>query len=190
VLQTRQRSSMSWTDSRVVLYCFHGKQQGYRNIRIRSSDTDIFCILLHYALELQGVTIRFDTVCRNKTSEICQESPICARALWNWGDFCNVLIGLTFPIPLNALVASQHVNACRPKRAVHNSCWYCCANLVFLMGMPFTLQVMMVPAYVAQKFNQLNRHRKKLIHELFFIVSMENNKDTEILELRWYHHNL
>jgi hypothetical protein len=42
--------------------------------------------------------------------------------------------------------------------------------------------VMMVPAYVAQKLNQLNRHRKKLIHELFFIVSMENNKDTELLE--------
>jgi hypothetical protein len=43
------------------------------------------------------------------------------RALWNWGDFCNVLIGLTFPIPLNALVVSQRVNACRPKSAVHNS---------------------------------------------------------------------
>ena len=35
------------------------------------------------------------------------------------------------------------------------------------MGMPFILQVMMVPAYVAQKLNQLNRHRKKLIHEFF-----------------------
>jgi hypothetical protein len=50
------------------------------------------------------------------------------------------------------------------------------------MGMPFIWQVMMVPAYVAQKLNQLNRHRKKLFNELFFIVSMENNKDTEILE--------
>jgi hypothetical protein len=38
------------------------------------------------------------SICRNKSSEICQESPICARALWNWGDFCNILIGLTFPI--------------------------------------------------------------------------------------------
>jgi ribosome-associated translation inhibitor RaiA len=37
-------------------------------------------------------------------------------------------------------------------------------------------------AYVAQKLYQLNRHRKKLIHELFFTVSMENNKDTELLE--------
>ena len=36
--------------------------------------------------------------------------------------------------------------------------------------------------YVAQKLNQLNRHRNKLFKELFFIVTMENNKDTEILE--------
>ena len=49
------------TDSPVVLYCFYGRQQGYINIRIRSPDTDIFFILLHYALELQGVTILFDT---------------------------------------------------------------------------------------------------------------------------------
>jgi hypothetical protein len=39
------------------------------------------------------------------------------------------------------------------------------------MDMPIILQVMLVPAYVAQKLNQLNRHRKKLIHELFFITS-------------------
>ena len=46
--------------------------------------------------------------------------------------------------------------------------------------MPFILQVMMVPAYVAQKVNQLNRHRKKLIDELFFIVSMENKRIQKI----------
>jgi hypothetical protein len=38
----------------------------FRNIRIHSPDTDIFFILLHYALELQGVTILFDTGTRNK----------------------------------------------------------------------------------------------------------------------------
>jgi hypothetical protein len=59
-------STQEETDSRVVLYCFYGKQQGYRNIRIRSPDTDIFFILLHYALELQGVIILFDTGSGNK----------------------------------------------------------------------------------------------------------------------------
>jgi hypothetical protein len=87
------------------------------------------------------------------------------RALWNWGDFCNVLIGLTFPIPLNALVVSQRVNACRPNMLYTIPAGI--AVLMFLMGMPFILQVMMVPAYVVQKLNQLNRNRKKLIHELF-----------------------
>jgi hypothetical protein len=43
------------------------------------------------------------SICRNKSSEICQKSSICARALWNWGDFCNVLIGLTFSIPVTIL---------------------------------------------------------------------------------------
>jgi hypothetical protein len=55
-------------------------------------------------------------------------------------------------------------------------------NVITVSDGPFILQVMMVPAYVAQKLYQLNRHRKKLIHELFFTVSMENNKDTELLE--------
>jgi hypothetical protein len=59
-------STQEETDSRVVLYCFYGKQQGYRNIRIRIPDADIFFILLHYALELQGVTILFDTGTGNK----------------------------------------------------------------------------------------------------------------------------
>jgi hypothetical protein len=59
-------STQEETDSRVVLYCYYGKQQGYRNIGIRSLDTDIFFILLHYALELQGVTILLDTGTGNK----------------------------------------------------------------------------------------------------------------------------
>jgi hypothetical protein len=50
----------------VVLYHFYGKQQGCRKIRIRIPDADIFFILLHYALELQGVTILFDTGTGNK----------------------------------------------------------------------------------------------------------------------------
>jgi hypothetical protein len=91
-------STQEEADSRVVLYCFYGEQQGYRNIRIR------------------GI------------SNLC-------KSTWELGDFCNVLIALTFPIPLNALVVSQRVNTCRPKSAVHNSCLYCCANLVISINL-------------------------------------------------------
>jgi hypothetical protein len=59
-------STQEETDSRVVFSCFYGKQQGFIIIRIRSPDTDIFFILLHYPFELQGVTILFDTGTGNK----------------------------------------------------------------------------------------------------------------------------
>ena len=83
-------STQEETDSRVVLYCFYGKQQGYRNIRIRSPDTDIFVILLHYALELQGVTILFDTGTGNKKRLI----DITKLAQQYQQELCTPLLGL------------------------------------------------------------------------------------------------
>ena len=76
--------------TRVVLYCFYGKQQGYRNIRIRSPDTDIFFILLHYALKLQGVTILFDTGTGNKKRLI----DITKLAQQYQQELCTALLGL------------------------------------------------------------------------------------------------
>jgi len=49
------------TDSRVVLYCMYGKEKEYQYIRIKSPDSDVFFILLHYALTLKEVVILFDT---------------------------------------------------------------------------------------------------------------------------------
>jgi hypothetical protein len=83
-------STQEKTDSRVVLYCFYGKQQGYRNIRIRSPDTDIFFILLHYTLELQGVTILFDTGTGNKKRLI----DITKLAQQYQHELCTALLGL------------------------------------------------------------------------------------------------
>jgi hypothetical protein len=83
-------STQEKTDSRVVLYCFYGKQQGYRNIRIRSPDTDIFFILLHYTLELQGVTILFDTGTGNKKRLI----DITKLAQQYQQELCTALLGL------------------------------------------------------------------------------------------------
>jgi hypothetical protein len=83
-------STQEETDSRVVLYCFYGKQQGYRTIRIRSPNTDIFFILLHYALELQGVTILFDTGTGNKKRLI----DITKLAQQYKQELCTALLGL------------------------------------------------------------------------------------------------
>ena len=90
VAQKLNQSTQEETDSRVVLYCFYGKQQGYRNIRIRSPDTNIFFILLHYALELQGVTILFDTGTRNKKRMI----DITKLAQQYQQELCRSLLGL------------------------------------------------------------------------------------------------
>ena len=82
------KSTQEETDSRVVLYCFYGKQQGYRNIRIRRPD--IFFIILHYALELQGVTILVDTGTGNKKRLI----DITKLAQQYQQKLCTALLGL------------------------------------------------------------------------------------------------
>ena len=83
-------SKQEETDSRVVLYCFYGKQQGYRNIKIRSPDADIFFFLLNYALELQGVTILFDTGTGNNKRLI----DITKLAQQYQQELCRSLLGL------------------------------------------------------------------------------------------------
>ena len=52
-------STQEETDSRVILYCFYAKEQGYRYVRVKSPD--IFFICLHYAMLLDGIQILFDT---------------------------------------------------------------------------------------------------------------------------------
>ena len=59
-------STQEETDSRVILYCLYAKEQGYRYVRVKSPDTDIFFICLHYAKLLNGIQILFDTGRENK----------------------------------------------------------------------------------------------------------------------------
>jgi len=49
------------TDTRVVLYAMYAPQQGFRTVHVKSSDTDVFFILLHHADRLQGLQILFET---------------------------------------------------------------------------------------------------------------------------------
>ena len=54
-------SNQEETDTRVVLYSLYAKEQGYQTVQVRSPDSDIFFILLHYISELDGITVLFDT---------------------------------------------------------------------------------------------------------------------------------
>ena len=58
-------SDQEETDTRIVLYCAYAQAQGYGTIRIRSPDSDVFFIMLHYASSFE-ITILFDTGSGNK----------------------------------------------------------------------------------------------------------------------------
>ena len=44
----------------------HGKEHGYRTVRVKSPDSDVFFLLLYYAPKIENVTVLFDTGTGNK----------------------------------------------------------------------------------------------------------------------------
>lgn len=60
------QSSQEETDTRVILYCNYAKEQGFKFARVKTPDTDIFFICLHYALSLDGITLLLDTGTGNR----------------------------------------------------------------------------------------------------------------------------
>ena len=61
-------STQEETDTRAILYCFFAKEQGYKFVRVKSPDTDIFFICLYFANILEGMEIIFDTGRGNKNN--------------------------------------------------------------------------------------------------------------------------
>ena len=60
-------------DTRVVLYCSYVVDEKYKYVRVRSSDSDIFFILLYYASKI-NITLLFDTgsTCKRRLLNISQ----------------------------------------------------------------------------------------------------------------------
>ena len=54
-------STYEETDSRVILYCEYARRQSYSSVRVKSPDTDVFMILLHYASDMTDLKVFFDT---------------------------------------------------------------------------------------------------------------------------------
>ena len=63
---TSLKSSQEETDTRVVLYCKYGKENGFKYARVRSADSDTFFILIYYVQYFQGITILLETGKGNK----------------------------------------------------------------------------------------------------------------------------
>ncbi len=83
------RSTQEETDSRVVLYGLYAKKLGYECIKVRSPDSDIFFILLNFALEMD-LKVLFDTGAGNKRRliNISEIAENCTK------EYCSALLGL------------------------------------------------------------------------------------------------
>ena len=79
-------STQEETDTRVVLYCIFAKDKGYRYARVKTPDTDIFFILLNFALTIDGLIILFDT--GKKLLNITQLAEMYTQ------QYCSALLGL------------------------------------------------------------------------------------------------
>ena len=84
------KSDQEETDSRVVLYCNYGKEQGYDNVQVRSPDSDIFFILLYYAHRMTGIKLLFETGKGIKQRLI----DVSNFALQSSSEYCSALLGL------------------------------------------------------------------------------------------------
>ena len=96
-------SDQEETDSRIILYCLYAQDQGYATARIRSPDSDVFFIALHYALHMR-ITILFDTGSGNRRRLINHHWPE------NWVSRCAQLFlhftlshTVTLPVHLKEL---------------------------------------------------------------------------------------
>jgi len=111
------RSTQEETDSRVVLYCMYGKDKGYQYIRIKSPDSDVFFILLHYALTLKDVVILFDTGTGNKQRLI----NITELAEGYTQNHCTALMCLHAYTRCDTTSAFKGVGKVRPLKALQKT---------------------------------------------------------------------
>ena len=87
---TEINSNQEETDSRVILYCFYAKYEGYKNVVVRSPDSDIFFILLSYIHELDGLMVFFETGTKNKKRLINMSS---FKTVYS-EEYCKALLSL------------------------------------------------------------------------------------------------
>ena len=79
-------STQEETDTRVILYLLYAKKKGFRTVKIRMSDSDIYFIILHYMnlFDVYTITVLYDTGTGNKRrviniSELSKESRLYSR---------------------------------------------------------------------------------------------------------------
>ncbi len=87
---TSLHSSQEETDTRIILYVEYARTKGYGVVRIRSPDSDVFFLLLHYACSWQDITVLFDTGVGNKKRLL----DVTGMAKSFTPTYCSALLGL------------------------------------------------------------------------------------------------
>lgn len=83
-------STQEETDSHVILYSKYGQEKGYKYICVKSSDTDVFFVLMNFASQMDRMTVLFDAGKDNKKPPI--DINDLARRLKQ--PFCFALLSL------------------------------------------------------------------------------------------------
>ena len=107
-------SSQEETDSRVVLYSAYAEEKGYTHVRVKSPDSDIFFILLHFALQLNNVVILFDTGTGNN-KRLLNISEIAAGYTQ---QYCTALLSLHAFTGCDTTSAFKGLGKVRPIKAL------------------------------------------------------------------------
>ena len=97
-----------------MLYCEYAQDNGYKFVRVKSPDTDIFFILLHFALQLKEVTILFDT----GTGKNKRPLNISAMAERLTQVYCSALLALHSFTGSDTTSAFKGIGKVRPMKAL------------------------------------------------------------------------
>lgn len=82
-------SNQEETDTRVVLYLKYAATMGYQSAVVRTPDTDILCILMHFAKSLD-IVVFLDT----GSGKSCKLINVSELAETSGQEYCSTLLGM------------------------------------------------------------------------------------------------
>ena len=111
------RSSQEESDTRIILYCKYAESKGYQCVKIRSPDSDVFWILLHYAHTFENTALLLESGTEDKqrlldvTSFAKKYSP----------EFCSVLLSLHAFSGCDTTSAFRGIGKIKPLKVLQKS---------------------------------------------------------------------
>ena len=101
----------------MILYCRYGKNIGYKYIRVKSPDTDLFFILLHYSQSFTETTILYETGKGNKKRLINMNNI--AETFSQ--EECSALLGLHAFTGCDTCIAFKGIGKIKPIKVLQKN---------------------------------------------------------------------